>query len=373
MPEGPDARGWTRPGGRPHAEAMAFAQAGAAARGATLYVTLEPCAHRSERGPACADLAVEAGLARVIAGVEDPDPRTAGQGLERLRASGSRSGLCRGCRQRRKPCRLSQRQDIRPPARHAQAGDGRRRLRRAQGRHAASGSPARPRAPTSTASARAPTRSWSAAVRCASTGHRSTCGCPGSKSGAPSGSCSRAPRRPRAGRRSAVRLRLPATAGNTSWSKGAPRPARRSLPRASSIGCCSIARRRLSATAYPRSASPAPSACRQAGISQTAAGLAATRSKSTARSNRRGPHVHRHSHRHRHHLQRRAARRLARARRLPVRSRRHCHRRLDRLLGRVPDGGRPRRRAGERVVRGRRLGRDREPHPRTACGTPGSG
>jgi diaminohydroxyphosphoribosylaminopyrimidine deaminase/5-amino-6-(5-phosphoribosylamino)uracil reductase len=81
-------RGWTRPGGRPHAEAMAVAQAGAAARAATLYVTLEPCAHRSERGPACADLAVEAGLARVVAGVRDPDPRTAGQGLERLRASG---------------------------------------------------------------------------------------------------------------------------------------------------------------------------------------------------------------------------------------------------------------------------------------------
>lgn len=81
-------RGWTRPGGRPHAEAMAFAQAGPAAHGATLYVTLEPCAHRSERGPACVDLAVEARLTRVVAGVEDPDPRTAGQGLERLRASG---------------------------------------------------------------------------------------------------------------------------------------------------------------------------------------------------------------------------------------------------------------------------------------------
>ena len=55
-------RGWTQPGGRPHAEAVALAQAGEAARGATLYVTLEPCAHTSERGPACADLVVEAGL-----------------------------------------------------------------------------------------------------------------------------------------------------------------------------------------------------------------------------------------------------------------------------------------------------------------------
>ncbi len=81
-------RGWTRPGGRPHAEAEALALAGAAARGATLYVTLEPCAHRSERGPACADLVVSAGLKRVVAGVADPDPRTAGKGLERLRDAG---------------------------------------------------------------------------------------------------------------------------------------------------------------------------------------------------------------------------------------------------------------------------------------------
>ena len=55
------ARGWTQPGGRPHAEAVALEHAGAAARGATLYVTLEPCAHRSERGPACADLICGAG------------------------------------------------------------------------------------------------------------------------------------------------------------------------------------------------------------------------------------------------------------------------------------------------------------------------
>lgn len=81
-------RGWTQPGGRPHAEAVALAQAGDAARGATLYVTLEPCAHRSARGPACADLAIAAGVARVVAGVEDPDSRTAGQGFARLRAAG---------------------------------------------------------------------------------------------------------------------------------------------------------------------------------------------------------------------------------------------------------------------------------------------
>ena len=71
-------RGWTAAGGRPHAEAAALQQAGEKARGATAYVTLEPCAHRSLRGPACSDLLVEAGIARVVAGVEDPDPRTAG-------------------------------------------------------------------------------------------------------------------------------------------------------------------------------------------------------------------------------------------------------------------------------------------------------
>lgn len=81
-------RGWTRPGGRPHAEAMALEQAGERAWGATAFVTLEPCAHRSARGPACADGLIAAGVARVVAGVCDPDPRTAGQGLARLRAAG---------------------------------------------------------------------------------------------------------------------------------------------------------------------------------------------------------------------------------------------------------------------------------------------
>ncbi len=81
-------RGWTQPGGRPHAEAMALAQAGAAARGATAYVTLEPCAHVSPRGPACSDLLAAAGVARVVAALEDPDPRTAGAGFARLRSAG---------------------------------------------------------------------------------------------------------------------------------------------------------------------------------------------------------------------------------------------------------------------------------------------
>ena len=81
-------RGTTRPGGRPHAEAVALAEAGDAARGATVYVTLEPCAHDSARGPACADLLVEAKPERVVIALGDPDPRTDGRGTERLRAAG---------------------------------------------------------------------------------------------------------------------------------------------------------------------------------------------------------------------------------------------------------------------------------------------
>lgn len=86
-------RGWTREGGRPHAEAEALAQAATAARGATAYVTLEPCAHESPRGLACAHSLREAGLARVVIGCEDPDPRTAGAGIAMLRAAGIETEL----------------------------------------------------------------------------------------------------------------------------------------------------------------------------------------------------------------------------------------------------------------------------------------
>jgi diaminohydroxyphosphoribosylaminopyrimidine deaminase/5-amino-6-(5-phosphoribosylamino)uracil reductase len=82
-------RGWTQPGGRPHAEAMALEQAGAESRGATVYTTLEPCAHVSPRGPACADLLVAAGVARVVVALGDPDVRTDGRGLDKLRSAGT--------------------------------------------------------------------------------------------------------------------------------------------------------------------------------------------------------------------------------------------------------------------------------------------
>ena len=81
-------RGWSQPGGRPHAEAMALAQAGDAARGATAYVTLEPCAHESMHGPRCSQSLVDAGVARVVAAISDPDPRTDGRGFAVLRAAG---------------------------------------------------------------------------------------------------------------------------------------------------------------------------------------------------------------------------------------------------------------------------------------------
>ena len=83
-------RGATAAGGRPHAEAVALDHAGAAARGATLYTTLEPCAHDSERGPTCARRIAQAGVVSVVAAIVDPDPRTAGAGFAMLRAAGVR-------------------------------------------------------------------------------------------------------------------------------------------------------------------------------------------------------------------------------------------------------------------------------------------
>ena len=81
------ARGTTASGGRPHAERIAIDAAGARTRGAALYVTLEPCSHQGQTAP-CADAVIAAGIARVVCAIEDPDPRVAGRGLDRLRAAG---------------------------------------------------------------------------------------------------------------------------------------------------------------------------------------------------------------------------------------------------------------------------------------------
>ncbi|MEM9579781.1 MAG: bifunctional diaminohydroxyphosphoribosylaminopyrimidine deaminase/5-amino-6-(5-phosphoribosylamino)uracil reductase RibD [Pseudomonadota bacterium] len=88
-------RGTTRPGGRPHAETVALAQAGGAARGATAYVTLEPCSHHGQTPP-CAEALIKAGVARVVSPLQDSDPRVSGKGFAMLKAAGIAvdTGVC---------------------------------------------------------------------------------------------------------------------------------------------------------------------------------------------------------------------------------------------------------------------------------------
>jgi diaminohydroxyphosphoribosylaminopyrimidine deaminase / 5-amino-6-(5-phosphoribosylamino)uracil reductase len=94
-------RGWTQPGGRPHAEVEALRRAGPAARGATLYVTLEPCSHHG-KSPPCADAVVSAGITRVVSALEDPNPEVAGAGHARLRAAGVAVDVGLGAEQARR-------------------------------------------------------------------------------------------------------------------------------------------------------------------------------------------------------------------------------------------------------------------------------
>ncbi len=94
-------RGWTQPGGRPHAEIEAIGRAGTAARGATLYVTLEPCSHHG-KSPPCAEAVIAAGVSRVVSALEDPNPEVAGAGHARLRAAGIKVDIGVGAEEARR-------------------------------------------------------------------------------------------------------------------------------------------------------------------------------------------------------------------------------------------------------------------------------
>ncbi len=109
-------RGWTQAGGRPHAEEMALAQAGGAARGATCYVTLEPCVHDSVRGPSCAGGLIAAGIGAAHIALGDPDPRTNGRGIAGLQAAGIHvdTGTMAGAARRAMAGWLSQQEMGRP-------------------------------------------------------------------------------------------------------------------------------------------------------------------------------------------------------------------------------------------------------------------
>src|SRR2546430_3124058 len=110
-------RGWTQPGGRPHAETEALRRAGAAARGATLYVTLEPCSHHGKTPP-CADAIVAAGIARVVSALVDPNPEVAGAGHWRLAEAGVVVEVGVGAEEARRAHagHIRRGQDGRPPA-----------------------------------------------------------------------------------------------------------------------------------------------------------------------------------------------------------------------------------------------------------------
>ena len=190
-------RGWTEAGGRPHAEAIALKQAGNLAEGACVYVTLEPCAHQSGRGPACANLLVEAGVKTVVIGQSDPDPRTNGAGISRLKKAGIavRSYDNLACKQS-----LSgylTRQSLGRPhvtLKLATSLDGQIALARAK----ANGSPASNPALMSTPAARSAMRSWLVEPLGAPTNQALMCACRAWKTAVPGGFCCLAGWRPMA-------------------------------------------------------------------------------------------------------------------------------------------------------------------------------
>ena len=143
-------RGATAPGGRPHAERIAIAEAGEAARGATLYVTLEPCSHFGV-SPPCVDAIISSGVARVVSAMEDPNPLVGGEGHARLRAAGIAVSVGVGADQARtRPSRPHPARHSGTAVRDAQArrDSGRVRFRRLERRapahHRADRRPSRP-------------------------------------------------------------------------------------------------------------------------------------------------------------------------------------------------------------------------------------
>ena len=162
-------RGWTQPGGRPHAETEALKRAGKEAKGATLYVTLEPCSHQGKTPP-CVDAIIRAGIARVVSALEDPNPEVAGQGYAKLRERGIavETGLGAEEAAHQHAGHIRRMRDGRPQVllKLAVSADGKAGLPGPQARRR---SPARPRARACIRCARSPTPSWSASAPCCPT------------------------------------------------------------------------------------------------------------------------------------------------------------------------------------------------------------